>query len=220
MPKKRLNSAETHSKHDKYNQENAPYKAFGFIIYPESAVPNFVEILNENFDGSLALSPLHDKDLNDDGSPKKPHYHAIIVFDKKQRPAAVKKLLKLINQNEKTLTYTNNERVKGAYEYFTHSNPKDSHKYQYDKSEIQHFKGFDIDDFKSKKELKELELQLINEIEIFIQEQGIVEYADLFFWAMNNQPKWAKLLRHKYTRHITALITSQREKNRRNAFYR
>nr|WP_254244431.1 hypothetical protein [Helicobacter pylori] len=37
MPKKQPNSAETHSKHDKYNQENAPYKAFGFIIYPESA---------------------------------------------------------------------------------------------------------------------------------------------------------------------------------------
>lgn len=215
MPKKQPNSAETHSKHDKYNQENAPYKAFGFLIYPESATPNFVELLNENFDGSWALSPLHDKDLNEDGSPKKPHFHAIIVFDKKQRPTAVKKLLKLINQNEKTITYTNNERVKGAYEYFTHSNPKDSHKYQYDKSEIQHFKGFDIDDFKSKKELKELELQLISDIEFFIQEQGITEYSDLFFWAMDNQPKWAKLLRHKYTRHIIALITSQREKHRR-----
>lgn len=215
MAKNSLNSAETHSKHDKYNQENAPYKAFGFIIYPESATPNFVELLNENFDGSWALSPLHDKDLNEDGSPKKPHFHAIIVFDKKQRPAAVKKLLKLINQNEKTITYTNNERVKGAYEYFTHSNPKDSHKYQYDKSEIQHFKGFDIRDFVSKKELKALDEQLITEIENFIREQGVTEYADLIIYAMDNQPQWRELLRRKYTKHITTFITSQREKHRR-----
>lgn len=64
MPKKQPNSAETHSKHAKYNAKNPPCKTYGFLIYPESADPNFRQIISENFDGSWALSPLHDSDMS------------------------------------------------------------------------------------------------------------------------------------------------------------
>ena len=55
---------------------------YRFISYPESSN---VEDIKKALDVSgydWALSPLHDMDKKDDGSPKKPHYHWLLGFEK------------------------------------------------------------------------------------------------------------------------------------------
>lgn len=53
---------------------------YACVVYPDSAPENWQQLLAENF-VSAFISPLHDKDVNPTGEPKKPHYHVIIMFD-------------------------------------------------------------------------------------------------------------------------------------------
>ena len=59
---------------------NTKNRHWTFIVYPDSVVSNWIEILIET-GLPFAISPLHDKDLNADGTPKKPHYHVVITYD-------------------------------------------------------------------------------------------------------------------------------------------
>ena len=54
--------------------KNVKKRAWGGVIYPESLPENWLEIL-QNSGLQIAISPLHDKDINPDGTIKKPHYH-------------------------------------------------------------------------------------------------------------------------------------------------
>lgn len=50
------------------------------ILYVESCPENFVEIL-KSFHVPFLCSPVHDKDVNEDMTPKKPHRHIMLYFD-------------------------------------------------------------------------------------------------------------------------------------------
>lgn len=49
------------------------------LVYPESAPDNWREILQQCFLETY-ISPIHNKDLNPDGNPKKPHYHVVCAW--------------------------------------------------------------------------------------------------------------------------------------------
>lgn len=55
------------------------YRNYAFIVYPESMVSDFFERL-ESLKLPVFVSPLHDLDIKDDGSLKKPHYHVILRY--------------------------------------------------------------------------------------------------------------------------------------------
>ena len=50
------------------------------IVYPESATENWIMLLEE-MKLPCFISPLHDKDINPTGEPKKAHYHVIFAFE-------------------------------------------------------------------------------------------------------------------------------------------
>lgn len=118
----------------------------------------------------FAISPLHDRDVNADGSIKKPHYHCISVYGS---PTTY--------NNVKTLTDSLNapgpqplEQVRGYYRYFTHAdNPE---KAQYSSSDIIVGGGFNISDFTelSRSEISEIKKRLVT----FIRDNKIEEYSD------------------------------------------
>ena len=56
---------------------------FATVVYPESAPENWQEILAGMFVPAF-ISPLHDKDINPTGEPKKPHYHVVVMNDGKK----------------------------------------------------------------------------------------------------------------------------------------
>lgn len=55
------------------------YRNYAFIVYPESMREDFFERL-ESLKLPVFVSPLHDLDVKDDGSLKKPHYHVILRY--------------------------------------------------------------------------------------------------------------------------------------------
>ena len=53
---------------------------WAFVIYPESLPKNWKNIITE-IGIPMAVSPLHDKDIDPTGEVKKPHYHCIVTYE-------------------------------------------------------------------------------------------------------------------------------------------
>ncbi len=119
----------------------------------------------------VAISPLHDRDTNPTGEPKKPHYHVIVSYDGPTTFGNVESLTKRLNQPIPQPL----EQVRGYYRYLTHEdNPE---KVQYDKADIRTLNGFNILDFV---EMTKSEVtKYIREILRFICDNDITEYAAL-----------------------------------------
>ena len=153
-------------------------RTWAFVLYPESAPQDWREQLK--ISGLVAaVSPLHDKDINPTGEPKKAHYHIILVYSGPTTYNAVSKFTASLNSTIPQAL----ESVRGMYRYFSHKdNPE---KYQYDESEISCINGFNIAD------LVELTRSEVNEIKTnilkLIREADIIEYADLVDMLVDNQ---------------------------------
>lgn len=141
-----------------------------FILYPESAPKNWREILNLS-GMEWAISPLHDKDLNADGSVKKPHYHVIIVWMNKTTYNNVSEFTHV------TLNSTYPQKLGspvGYYRYFTHAdNPE---KAPYSKKDIVSGNGFDIAEYQKMTREQKLEMHMMLTQEII--DRGIDNYVD------------------------------------------
>lgn len=141
---------------------------FGFLLYPESIPENWQEQL-ESLGVSMAVSPLHDKDKNSDGTLKKPHYHVIYIARNPVTIESVRKKIKRKLGNSSVAHIEIIDHIKGSYEYLTHESKdaKAKNKHVYDKKDILHINDFDIDryvtlDESQKKELRNQLLDLVN----------------------------------------------------------
>ena len=143
---------------------------WSFVLYPESAPVDWREQIQKA--GIMAaISPLHDKDTNPTGEPKKAHHHIILVYGSPTTFSNVNNFCKRLNQPIPLAL----EQVIGMYRYLTHmDNPE---KYQYNAAEIQRINGFDIRDFKemTKSEVTKYKREIVQ----FIQDNELMEYADL-----------------------------------------
>lgn len=150
---------------------------WAFVVYPESAPSDWIEQLQQR--GVVgAISPLHDKDLNATGEPKKAHWHVIVTYEGPTAQSVVERLTELLNAPKPIPL----EQVRGYYRYLTHKdNPE---KFQYDEKDIQTLNGFDIRDFV---EMTKSEVNAkIRIIQALIQTLDILEYADLLDYLMDN----------------------------------
>lgn len=143
---------------------------WAFVAYPESLPGDWIDQLKQS-GLKVAISPLHDRDINPTGEHKKPHYHVIVSYEGPTTYSNVEKLTARFNQPHPQPL----EQVRGYYRYLTHEdNPE---KAQYSKSDIQRLNGFDIRDFV---EMSKTEVgKYIREVQGFIRDNGITEYADL-----------------------------------------
>lgn len=152
-------------------EKNVKKRNWAFVLYPESAPKDWREQLQKS-GLQCAISPLHDRDINPTGEPKKPHYHVILVYG---NPTTYNNVMGFTNGRLGQTIPQALEQVEGYYRYLTHQdNPE---KAQYNKSDIQTLNGFDIRDFV---ELTKSEVVRIKrEIQAFIRDNQIYEYADL-----------------------------------------
>ena len=140
------------------------------MAYPDSLPENWIDVLRQS-GLKVAISPLHDRDTNPTGEPKKPHFHVIVSYDGPTTFGNVEGLTKRLNQPIPQPL----EQVRGYYRYLTHmDNPE---KAQYSAAEIQTLNGFDIMDFveMSKSEVTKVLRALVD----YIRENDLLEYADL-----------------------------------------
>lgn len=120
--------------------EEREYKnrSWVFIVYPESAPDDWVDQIRE-LHLPMAISPLHDKDVNETGEPKKPHYHVILSFD---GPTTYKNANNLVQRITNGPIVKPCHSIRGSYRYFTHmDNPE---KFQYDDNEIRTYNSFEV----------------------------------------------------------------------------
>lgn len=150
-----------------------------------------------------AISPLHDRDVNATGEPKKPHYHVMVFYQGPTSYNVVKRLTDGLNQPIPQVV----EQVRGYYRYLTHmDNPE---KAQYPASEIRTLNGFDIGDFveMTKSEVTKVLRALMD----YIRENDLMEYADLMDMTMCEgvPPEWFDVAA-SHTLFFTGYLKSRR----------
>ena len=174
---------------------------WGAVVYPESAPSDWEEILK--LKGiAFAVSPLHDKDVNPTGEPKKPHYHLVLCFSGPVTDKTVNDIMKELNQPIAIPL----ESVRGYYRYFTHKdNPE---KYQYNEEDIKLFNGFDVSDVLNSFEV----FSILKEIQLIILENNIEEYSDLMDYLLQEFKMEHYNVACSHTLFLNSYITSRRHK--------
>lgn len=151
-------------------------RSWTFVLYPESMPSDWIDILN-SLHTPVVISPLHDKDINPDGTPKKPHYHILLVFDGNKSYTQVYTFVKKLNAPIPQLV----ENTKGMVRYFIHmDNPE---KFQYDKSEMRTLGYVDLESFFEVSYTQRM--VLISEMIDYISTNSIEIYADFVDYARN-----------------------------------
>lgn len=172
------------------------------ILYPESMPDNYLDILS-NMQIPLVLSPLHDLDLQSDGSLKKPHYHLIIMY-------CGKKSYSQVCNDLSPLCGTIPQRVRdtrSTVRYLIHKdNPE---KAQYLINDIKLFGGVSIRDYFTDKINRD---DLFEQIVDFIESEDITEFCDLVTYTRYNKPEWRDIVFSSYTIFFNSYLTSRRNK--------
>jgi len=162
----------------KSNVKNIKKRNWVFVGYPESLPSDWKQKLTET-GLQIAISPLHDRDINPTGEPKKPHYHFIACYSGPTSYSVVKSLTDSLNCPIPQAL----EQVKGYYRYLIHlDNPE---KAQYDEKSIQTINGFNILDFSdlTKSEVQNIKLKL----QSLIRELNLYEYSDFIDFLADNE---------------------------------
>lgn len=183
-------------------EKNVKKRNWAMVLYPESAPKDWREQLR--LSGlQVAISPLHDRDVNPTGEKKKAHHHIILVYGSPTTYSNVKALCDRLHQPIPQAL----EQVRGMYNYLTHAdNPE---KYQYDPKDIQTLNGFSIRDFcdMTKSEVARYK----REVQVFIRDNQITEYGhlmDLLLDADGMENHWE--VASNNTLFFTAYLTSRR----------
>lgn len=192
------------------NMENTTKKDertrnWAFIIYPneEDECPNNWQEIIESWNTPCLVSPLHDKDINPNGEPKKPHRHCVVMFEGKKSFEQIKALLEPLHAPtpQKCLN------VKGNVRYFMHlDNPC---KAQYDRKDILAFGGACVDDILSYSTSEKK--AIFKDVVMFIQENRVQELSDLVNYCLENEKDdWFDIILTQYTYPIDKLLASNR----------
>lgn len=186
------------------------HRGWVFVMYPESMAEDWREKLtNEGL--PCYVSPLHDKDVNADGKPKKPHYHVLLLWStpntydnsrpiadsvggvmppRNPMPGQPKPWAQDIRRAARYLCHLDNpEKAQYSPEDVTCVNAT-----MYDYLELI-ANGADDD-------------AALDEMFDFIDEQGIISFATFVRYCRQERPEWRRLVYHKYAAIVTRYIKS------------
>lgn len=159
------------------------------IIYPESAPENWIQLLDDMHVRAF-VSPLHDRDTDDNGELKKPHWHVIVSFDGPVQPLLVESRMSVFNCPKPVAISSLNSYAR----YLCHlDNPE---KFQYDPSGVQSFGGFDYFEVIQTNCDR---LQAIEEMQQWCDENNCTSFAELNRYARNNRRDWFMYLANSAT---------------------
>lgn len=189
-------------------KKSSKKRNWAFVLYPESAPENWRDILAQT-GLQCAVSPLHDKDLNADGEPKKAHYHIILCYSGPTSFNVVKSLCDSLSQPIPQPL----EQIRGYYRYLTHKdNPE---KYQYSDSDIQTINGFNITDYV---ELTKSEVTAMKKrLQQLIREADILEYSDLIDMLADSEMSEEYEVATNHTYFFDKYISSRRNKGNKKS---
>ena len=179
-------------------------RAWTCVVYPDSLPANWTDILDD-LHLEWVQSPLHDKDVNATGEPKKSHYHLLFLFAGVKSFEQIKEITDLLNAPIPQVCHNSRSLVR----YMIHLDNPD--KYQYNKSDIISHGGVEIDEFL--RPTSSIRYEIIKDMISFVQREGITEYQDLVDYAMYNEYEtWFPLLCDSCTYVVNQYIKSARHR--------
>ena len=157
---------------------------FASIVYPDSAPSDWMDILEAQLIPAF-VSPLHDKDTNPSGDPKKPHYHVILMFDSVKTIDQAKSIFALIGGVGCEVIQS----IRGHSRYLCHLDKPE--KYQYNPDEVRSFAGADyyaicslaIDRYK-----------VIQDMIDYCELYDVVSYRELLMYCRTDRFDWFRVL--------------------------
>lgn len=177
---------------------------WSFLVYPDSAPENWQSIIEE-YHIQWIQGPLHDKDINPDGTPKKPHWHVILMYEGNKSFDQIKEITDKLNSTIPQKISS----VKGLTRYLAHLDNPD--KAQYNPSDIIGYGGVDLAELL--KPTSSDRYASIREMLAYIKEHNITEMADMLEYAATERfEDWFPLLCDNSAYIIGQAIKSYRHK--------
>lgn len=157
---------------------------FATVVYPESAPEDWQEILSQQFVPAF-ISPLHDKDVNPTGEPKKPHYHVVLMFDGVKTREQAQDIISKINGVGCEVIQS----IRGYARYLCHlDNPE---KAQYKQEDVRSLCGAD---YPGTIGLVTDKYKAIGEMIDYCREYNIYSYSDLLEYCRMERFDWFRVL--------------------------
>ncbi len=157
---------------------------FATIVYKESAPVDWLDTLNRLCIPSF-VSPLHDKDIAEDGKVKKAHWHVMFMFDGVKSFEQCQMVVDLLGGVGLEIVQS----VKAYGRYLCHLDSTD--KVLYDIEDVQQFGGAD---YMSIIALATDKYKVIGDILDFCEQNRIISYAELIVWCRLNRSEWFRVL--------------------------
>ena len=165
-------------------ESNKRTRNYATVVYPESAPNNWKVLLQEQCIPAL-ISPLHDRDINNDKTLKKAHYHVMIMFDGVKTQEQAKEVFSIIGGvGVETIKC-----VRAYARYLTHLDNSDKAKYP-----IEDVISCAGADYYALINATTDKYTAIKEMIDFCTENSIVGFAELFIYAKNNREDWFRVL--------------------------
>lgn len=162
--------------------------SFEFIIYPDSAPSDWLQRI-EDIKVPAYVSPLHDKDKNDKGEPKKPHYHVLIVFSGGKSEAFCQGIIDYVGGANRKGEVTRS--IEGSIRYLVHIGS--INKYHYNPDDILCFGGCGIKKYFSDIEVEDV--STVTQVIRYIKENKHTLFCDFVDYSIKEKPSWLRALR-------------------------
>jgi hypothetical protein len=171
---------------------------YATVVYPESAPADWLAVL-DSLHVPAFVSPLHDADVNADNTPKKAHYHVLLMFagvkTREQAQAVIDAIGGVGCESVST--------VRGYARYLVHAdNPE---KAQYSKGDVRAFGGADYD---AVTHLPTDDVKITREMMQFIRANQISSFAQFADACAIEHEDWFRALVTKSTYFIKEYIKS------------
>lgn len=210
--KKQTNVHERERK-NKYDVKRAGQRTRNWtaVVYPDDVPPDWEKLITGV---KWVRSPFHNADFNADGTPKKPHYHILLMWSAVKTAVQVSEYLAGIfgkSDGGSIIGVAAPQRVtdRGALvRYFAHIDHPD--KTQYDTADIIGFNGADVLELlqHNKSEIA----AMLADIEQFIDDNNITELCDLSAALRQFNIDWYLLVSTQHTYYFDAYVRSRRHK--------
>lgn len=175
---------------------------WAFPFYPESMPKNWLDIARD-LHTLGAISPLHDSDLNPDGSKKVPHYHMLLKFPSKKSETQIKQIARKFGYNGPVEAIDNFD---GYLRYLSHvDNPE---KAQYEPEKIIPLCGLDVLTYFAPS--KSRAAAVVNEIVSYLLEHPDIEEFDVLRYKASENKQWVYVLDNTPCYGVVRMLNSRR----------
>lgn len=173
---------------------------WAFIVYPDSAPAKWLETLREMLVPGF-VSPLHDKDVNADGEPKKAHWHVLLTF---KGLKSYEQVAEIARQFNGTIPQPCKD-LRAYARYLCHlDNPE---KAQYIPSDVTCLCGTDyLDTVKASADTD----SALNEMMDWCIKNNCYSFFQLTNFARKERPDWFRVLSSSRTVFLTAWLKSMK----------